>query len=123
TPPTPATTPANPAPCGWVLLAHDEVGLLHRLRGTVAGSAGLVLLRMGPGAALPRAAQVGVGVQPAGPGPTDVRWFSGLGAADVDVLLGWLGAPGADLTTPPPTLRARVTAVLRHRIATQPAAR
>ena len=88
---------------GWVLVRHDEVGLLERLRPLVRGSRRLVLVRLPARAAPPRDARVGI-VSFDGGG----LWLRALTAAEAGALLGWLASAPADLLDPPAALRHRV---------------
>ena len=91
-----ATPPDDPC---WLLVAPDEVGLLHRLRPAVRATGRVVLVRLEHAPAAP-GAQFGI-VR----GRT-LTWFGGLSADDVaDLVVLVRGG------TPEPTADA-----LRHRV-------
>lgn len=96
-------------PLRWVLVAGEEVGVLHRLAGVVRGTPGGVLVRLDRVPAAARGAQVGVSPCPCcGGAPAELVWLGGLSASDVALVAAWVasGAPRV-----PAELAPRVVAV------------
>ena len=89
-----------------ILVAPDEVGLLHRLRPVVRARPDAVLVRLDvPLPDLP-AAQLGIARTAAGGGSvTSATWLGGLGAVDVEHLLTAITRATGHL---PPALARRV---------------
>jgi len=82
-------------------VAHQQVGLLHRLRPVARASRSLVLVRMDAGAHLDPEVHLGIAAASTAPRLEQVRWFAGLTAPDVSCLLTWLGAePDPDQDVP-----------------------
>ncbi len=98
-------------PLRWVLVAPDEVGVLHRLGRVVRGTPGGVLVRLD---ALPPAASgAQVGISPracCGGHPADLVWLGGLSASDVGVVEAWVASGSPRV---PPELAARVVTTTR----------
>ena len=87
----------------WVFVAHQQVGLLHRLRPVARASTALVLVRMDVG--VHPEVHLGVAAAPTAPRLDQVRWFAGLTAPDVS----WLGAePDLEQDVPVPVARRRL---------------
>ena len=125
-PPPPAADPGAPppgreplrgtasladVPLRWVLVAPDEVGVLHRLGRVVRGTPGGVLVRLDT--LPPAAAGAQVGISPracCGGHPADLVWLGGLSAADVGLVEAWVASGQPDL---PPGLAPRVVATTR----------
>ena len=83
-------------PLRWVLVAGDEVGVLHRLARVVRGTPGGVLVRLEHLPPAARGAQVGVSpCACCGGAPAELVWLGGLTAADVGLVAAWIasGAP------------------------------
>lgn len=78
----------------WIFVAHQQVGLLHRLRPVARASTSLVLVRMDAGAHPCPDVQLGLAGASTAPRLEEVRWFAGLSAHDVATLLTWLSAKG-----------------------------
>jgi len=96
-------------PLRWVLVAEDEVGVLHRLARVVRGTPGGVLVRLEHPPAAAHGAQVGVSpCACCGGAPRELVWLGGLSAADVALVGAWI-ASGAPLV--PEALAPRVVAV------------
>lgn len=110
-PPFRGTASLADVPLRWVLVAPDEVGVLHRLGRVVRGTPGGVLVRLD---ALPPAASgAQVGISPracCGGHPADLVWLGDLSAADVGLVEAWVASGQPDL---PPDLAPRVVATTR----------
>ncbi|MEJ5913537.1 hypothetical protein [Pseudokineococcus sp. 1T1Z-3] len=95
-------------PLRWVVVAPDEVGVLHRLTRVVRGTPGGVLVHLD--ALPPAAAGAQVGVSPCaacGGAPSDLVWLGRLTAADVGVVVAWIASGASHL---PAELASRVVA-------------
>ncbi|MEJ5945560.1 hypothetical protein WDZ17_09680 [Pseudokineococcus basanitobsidens] len=108
--PGPAGTAAlADVPLRWVVVAPDEVGVLHRLARVVRGTPGGVLVRLDAVPAGATGAQVGVSpCACCGGAPTDLVWFGGMGAHDVGVVAAWIASGSVRV---PAELSPRVVAV------------
>ena len=90
-----------------IFVAHQQVGLLHRLRPVARASTSLVLVRMDSGAHPCPDVQVGLTYAPTAPRLDQVYWLAGLSALDVSSLLTWLAAESGPTQDLPANLSRR----------------